>query len=167
MLHIVRRQVVVVVEPDLPHRAHAAVAQTLAQGGLKLRRPVLGVVRVHAGRDAHMGHRRGSDNASRPVVLFFHDLQIARGFHEPEGQHLEGGEAVLGRIDDGLHEGDAVGAGAGQLAGRVSEHLQVRMGIGHGPFQHRRGHHAPLPALALLTEQRIVKRRILLSHDSF
>ena len=67
-----------------------------------------------------MGHRRGSDNASRPVVLFFHDLQIARGFHEPEGQHLEGGEAVLGRIDDGLHEGDAVGAGAGQLAGRVA-----------------------------------------------
>ena len=114
-----------------------------------------------------MGHRRGSDNASRPVVLFFHDLQIARGLHEPERQVVEGGEAVLGRIDDGLHEGDAVGAGAGQLAGRVSEHLQVRMGIGHGPFQHRRGHHAPLPALALLTEQRVVKHRILLSHDSF
>lgn len=60
-LHIARRQVVVVVEPDLPHRAHAAVAQTLAQGGLKLRRPLLGVVRVHAGRDAHVGHRRSGD----------------------------------------------------------------------------------------------------------
>ena len=34
LLHIARRQVVVVVEPDLPHRAHPAVAQTLEQGGL-------------------------------------------------------------------------------------------------------------------------------------
>ena len=36
-----------------------------------------------------------------------------------ERQDVEGGEAVLGRIDDGLHEGDAVSTGAGQLAGRI------------------------------------------------
>ena len=124
-------------------------------------------MRVHAGRDAHVGHRRGSDNASRPVVLFFHDLQIARGLYEPERQVVEGGEAVLGRIDDGLHKSDAVGAGAGQLAGRIGEHLQVRVGVGHRAFEHRRGHHAPLAPLALLAKQRVVENRILVSHDSF
>ena len=168
-LHRSGRQVVVVVEPDLAHGAHPAIPQALTQGRDQIVREVLGVVRMHAGGNAH-GRKRGQRPALSPARSFggpfggHHGPQVGRGFHKPARQRLEGGEAVIGGIHDGFHEGHAVHRAAGQLQRRVAQHLQVRVGVGHRPLDHRRLHLAPHPVLALLAELPVVEYRLVVIH---
>ena len=56
-LHVARRVVVVVVEPDLADRARQRVGGQLAHQRLDLGRELLGVVRVHAEDDADLRER--------------------------------------------------------------------------------------------------------------